>query len=145
MSALKVPILATIITSVVAFSIPTPNIDFGKVAQAGAAAVTIASTVGVSPVLAGDRLAGEKIFNANCATCHAAGQNVIIPKKTLEKDALEQYLAGGRTEAAVIMQVANGKNAMPAYGGRLGEEQIQDVSTYVIATSEKGWDDTDDE
>jgi len=94
----------------------------------------------VAPAFAGDVGAGEKIFNANCAACHAGGQNVIMPEKTLEKDALESYLAGGRNEAAVKTQVTNGKNAMPAFGGRLSEEDIADVASYVIATSESGWD-----
>jgi cytochrome c6 len=63
-----------------------------------------------------------------------------MPEKTLEKEALEQYLAGGRSEKSVITQVTNGKNAMPAFGGRLDDEQIGDVASYVIATSEAGWD-----
>jgi cytochrome c6 len=63
-----------------------------------------------------------------------------MPDKTLEKEALEQYLAGGRNEKAVMMQVTNGKNAMPAFGGRLGEDEIQNVASYVISTSESGWD-----
>jgi cytochrome c6 len=92
------------------------------------------------PAFAGDVAAGEQVFNANCAACHAGGQNVIMPDKTLEKDALEQYLAGGRNEAAVMTQVTNGKNAMPAFGGRLSDEDIADVATYVIKTSEAGWD-----
>ena len=28
---------------------------------------------------------GERIFNANCSACHAGGNNVIIPEKTLKK------------------------------------------------------------
>jgi len=63
-----------------------------------------------------------------------------MPEKTLEKEALDSYLAGGRNEKSVITQVTNGKNAMPAFGGRLGEDEIQDVAAYVIATSESGWD-----
>ena len=63
-----------------------------------------------------------------------------MPDKTLEKEALEQYLAGGRNEKAVMMQVTNGKNAMPAFGGRLSEEDIENVAAYVISTSEAGWD-----
>jgi cytochrome c6 len=63
-----------------------------------------------------------------------------MPDKTLEKAALEQYLAGGRNEKAVMMQVTNGKNAMPAFGGRLSEDDISNVASYVIATSEAGWD-----
>jgi cytochrome c6 len=80
------------------------------------------------------------VFNANCAACHAGGQNVIMPEKTLEKEALDQYLAGGRTEKSVVTQVTNGKNAMPAFGGRLSDEDISNVAAYVIATSEAGWD-----
>jgi cytochrome c6 len=63
-----------------------------------------------------------------------------MPDKTLEKEALEAYLAGGRNEKSVISQVTNGKNAMPAFGGRLDDDAIADVAAYVIATSESGWD-----
>jgi len=112
-----------------------------EVAKASAAAVAIASTIGVSPALAGDVGEGQKVFDANCAACHAGGQNVIVAEKTLEKAALDQYLAGGRSEASIIMQATNGKNAMPAFGDRLSEDEIKNVASYVIATSEKGWDD----
>lgn len=63
-----------------------------------------------------------------------------MPEKTLEKEALDQYLAGGRKESSVVTQVTNGKNAMPAFGGRLSDDDIANVATYVIATSEAGWD-----
>jgi mono/diheme cytochrome c family protein len=35
-------------------------------------------------------------------------------------------------EAAVAYQVTNGKNAMPAFGGKLSEGDIADVGAYVI-------------
>ena len=107
-----------------------------QAATAGAVAFGLA----IQPAVAGNVDNGEQIFNANCAACHAGGQNVIMPEKTLEKEALESYLAGGRNEKAVITQVTNGKNAMPAFGGRLDDEAIADVASYVIATSEAGWD-----
>jgi cytochrome c6 len=107
-----------------------------QVAGAGA----IAFVVATSPAFAADVGAGETVFNANCAACHAGGQNVIMPEKTLEKDALEQYLAGGRNEKSVITQVTNGKNAMPAFGGRLSDDDIANVAAYVIASSESGWE-----
>ena len=113
--------------------------NYIQTAQAGAVAAAIATSV-AAPAFAGDVAAGEQVFNANCAACHAGGQNVIMPEKTLEKAALEQYLAGGRNEKAVAMQVTNGKNAMPAFGGRLSDEDIANVASYVIATSESGWD-----
>lgn len=92
------------------------------------------------PAIAADVDAGETVFNANCAACHAGGQNVIMPEKTLEKEALEQYLSGGRNEKAVVNQVTNGKNAMPAFGGRLGDDDIANVAAYVISSSEAGWE-----
>ena len=110
-----------------------------QAASAGAVAVAIAASA-AAHAFAGDVAAGEQVFNANCAACHAGGQNVIMPDKTLEKEALESYLAGGRNEKAVMTQVTNGKNAMPAFGGRLAEDEIQNVASYVIATSESGWD-----
>lgn len=77
-----------------------------------------------------------------------------------------QYLTGGFNEKAVTYQVTNGKNAMPAFGGRLSDDgvnilkslrscvllhfvkklncefqsDIANVATYVISTSEAGWD-----
>ena len=62
-------------------------------------------------------------------------------EKTLKKEALDQYLDGGRKESSVVTQVTNGKNAMPAFGGRLSDEEIGDVAAYVIdqANGDK-WD-----
>jgi cytochrome c6 len=81
---------------------------------------------------------GEKIFTANCSACHAGGNNVIMPEKTLKKDALESN--GMKSVDAITYQVTNGKNAMPAFGGRLGDNDIEDVANYVLQQSEKGWD-----
>ena len=81
----------------------------------------------IDPAFAGDVGAGQQIFGANCAACHAGGQNVITPKKTLEKDALDQYLVDGRSEESIMTLVTNGKNAMPAFGGRLDNDQISNV------------------
>ena len=110
--------------------------QIAKGAVAGAAAAVVAS----SPVFAADAGAGEQVFNANCAACHAGGQNVIMPEKTLEKEALDQYLSGGRSEKSVITQVTNGKNAMPAFGGRLSDEDIANVAAYVIKSADEGWE-----
>jgi cytochrome c6 len=90
-----------------------------------------------SPVLAADLSNGEKIFNANCSACHVGGNNVIIANKTLKKDALEKY--NMFSLEAVKTQVAKGKNAMPAFGARLRADQIEDVATYVLEQSKKGW------
>ena len=91
----------------------------------------------VSQVYAADLEAGEQVFSANCSACHAGGNNAIMPEKTLKKDALEAN--GMNSVKAITTQVTNGKNAMPAFGGRLAEEDIDNVANYVLSQSEKGW------
>mmetsp|Transcript_18595 Transcript_18595/g.21396 ORF Transcript_18595/g.21396 Transcript_18595/m.21396 type:complete len:142 (+) Transcript_18595:82-507(+) len=139
---MKLVLAATFATVAYAFQFgfPKQKLELQKCLQAGAIAASI-SLASVCPALAGDIAAGEQLFNANCAACHAGGQNVIYPEKTLEKEALDQYLSGGRSIESVVKQVTNGKNAMPAFGGRLGSDQIDNVASYVISQSDEGWDD----
>jgi len=136
-------IIASLLGSASAFSIQYT--DVAKTAATAAAAGAIAFGVCVSPAAAAHTFAGnpdegEIIFNANCAACHSGGQTIIMHEKTLEKAALDTYLAGGRTEAAVRSQVSDGKNAMPAFGGRLSDEDIENVASFVIKSSEEGWE-----
>merc|ERR550514_2601808 len=132
---MKLAIIATLVASASAFSIKVPaNV---KAAVAGAA---VTAGVAVAPAFAADVGAGEQVFDGNCAACHAGGQNVIMPEKTLEQESLEEYLDGGANEAAVVKQVTNGKNAMPAFGSRLSAADIENVATYVISTAKDGWD-----
>lgn len=91
----------------------------------------------VSVVYAADLEAGEQVFSANCSACHAGGNNAIMPDKTLKKDALEEN--GMNSVQAITTQVKNGKNAMPAFGGRLADEDIDNVANYVLSQSEQGW------
>ena len=69
---------------------------------------------------------GETIFSqAGCASCHAlaaAGANGAIgPNLDESKPAV----------SLVVDRVTNGKGGMPAFKGRLSEEQIQAVADYV--------------
>ena len=90
-----------------------------------------------TPAVAGDAASGAKIFSANCAACHAGGRNVVNGAKTLQKDALDKYEMNSLE--AITNQVNNGKNAMPAFRGRLTDAQIDDVATYVLSQAENGW------
>jgi len=100
-------------------------------------AIALIVTAFSHPALAADTVNGGKIFGANCAACHMGGNNVIMANKTLKKEALQQF--GMDSEDAIVNQVKNGKNAMPAFGGRLTDEQIHDVASYVLEQAEKGW------
>jgi cytochrome c6 len=99
--------------------------------------VLVASAALVNPAIAGDVTKGASIFSANCAACHAGGKNVVNAAKTLQKGDLDKY--GMASLDAIVTQVTKGKNAMPAFGGRLNAEQIEDVASYVLAQSDGGW------
>jgi len=90
-----------------------------------------------SPALAGDAAAGAKVFSNNCMACHAGGNNVVMAQKTLKKDALDKYSMNSLE--AIVTQVTKGKNAMPAFGGRLSATDIENVASYVLSQAEKGW------
>lgn len=87
--------------------------------------------------LAADLEAGKQIFIANCSACHAGGNNVLMAEKTLKTDALEKNEM--KSVLAITNQVKNGKNAMPAFGGRLADDDIENVANYVLDQAENGW------
>lgn len=103
----------------------------------GAIAFILVSISLISPAWAADATHGKQLFAANCASCHLNGKNVVVSTKTLEKDALEKY--GMYSLDAIVTQVTKGKNAMPAFLGRLSDTDIEDVATYVLAQAEQGW------
>ena len=80
---------------------------------------------------------GEKIFINNCSVCHIGGNNIIIPEKNLKKETLEAN--GMNTISAISYQVLNGKNGMPAFGGRLTQIEIEEVANYVLEKSLKNF------
>ena len=80
---------------------------------------------------------GEKVFKENCAVCHEGGNNIIIPEKNLKKESLETN--GMNSVSSITYQVTNGKNGMPAFGGRLKEEDINQVAIYILYQSEKNF------
>lgn len=90
-----------------------------------------------TPAWAGDAAAGKAIFTANCNQCHLGGKNLVNPAKTLSKADLEKNKMF--SAEAIIAQVTNGKNAMPAFGTRLKPEQIANVAAYVLAQAEANW------
>lgn len=87
-----------------------------------------------SPALAAD---GAALFKANCAQCHAGGKNLVKAEKNLKKETLEKY--GMYSAEAIVTQITNGKNAMPAFGKKLTEDKIQAIAAYVLEQADAGW------
>ena len=76
---------------------------------------------------------GKILFLNNCIICHKNGGNVIIPEKNLKREALEEN--GMNNFDAITYQVINGKNGMPAFGGRLEQKEIEEIAQYVLKLS----------
>ncbi|MGM3308291.1 c-type cytochrome [Anabaena sp. WFMT] len=95
----------------------------------------------IYPALATETINGRKIFNANCASCHIGGTNILVEHKTLEKEALAKYLENYDTEPiqAIIHQIQNGKGAMPTFRNKLSDQEIIEAAAYVFQKAEKGW------
>jgi cytochrome c6 len=91
----------------------------------------------IQPTFADPLPEGKKIFSANCSACHIGGTNVIVSEKTLQTEALEKYAMNSLE--AIQTQIYNGKSAMPAFGGRLTDEEITAVAQYVLQQAENGW------
>ena len=78
-----------------------------------------------------------EVFSANCAGRHINGGNIIRRGKNLKQKALKKY--GMDSIANISNLVTNGKGIMPAYKNRLSEQQIIDVSAYVLSQAETDW------
>ena len=126
-----------------AFRPPASMLELNRAAASVAMPVVAAGIIAAASAMPAHAAVkpstGERVFQGNCAACHAGGRNVIMPQKTLEATALLEYLDGGYNEEAVAKQVSNGKGAMPAFGGRLPESDIQEVAAYVITSAKEGW------
>eukprot|EP00884_Botryococcus_braunii_P019255 jgi/Botrbrau1/6012/Bobra.104_1s0039.1 len=133
---MSVAVKSQVIASSTKLAVPPVMRDFRRAALGVAAGLLLS----VAPAYAAANLAlGEEVFEGNCAACHAGGGNSVQPNRTLAKADLESYLEGGYNETAIIYQVTNGKNAMPAWGDRLSEEEIESVAAYVFKTADAGW------
>jgi len=91
----------------------------------------------MAPAWAGDLAHGGQVLASNCAACHVGGGNVVNGAKTLKLADLEKYDMASLE--AIKTQVTNGKSAMPAFLGRLTDQDIDDVATYVLDQAESGW------
>jgi cytochrome c6 len=101
--------------------------------------VLCGSLAGGKAIAGGDLAQGKQVFDANCAACHTGGGNTVLPDHTLSKAAIDKFLDGGLNITAIVYQVQNGKNQMPAWEETLEDDEIQAVASYVYdqATNDK--------
>jgi cytochrome c6 len=77
------------------------------------------------------------IFEVNCSGCHPNGGNIIRQGKNLKQKASQKNKMNSIESIADL--VTHGKNNMSAFGDRLSQEEILQVSAYVLKQTENGW------
>lgn len=84
------------------------------------------------------RIRGKKLFAKHCVECHgkraigngpkAADLDVKPPNLRKIKEANEQF---------IYRQIAYGQEDMPSYGIKMNDEQIWDLTNYVLRLNQK--------
>ena len=82
-----------------------------------------------------DAAAGRRIFERRCVSCHNAngdGRTIVAGRFPYANLREGRWRSDGSL-AAIERQVRFGDDPMPAFAGKLTDEEIRQVATYVLA------------
>jgi cytochrome c6 len=84
------------------------------------------------------RADGAGDFKAKCAMCHGAdGSGTTATGKALKLRDLGSSDVQSQSDAQLTETVTNGKNKMPAYKGKLTDDQIKGLVAYIRGLAKK--------
>jgi mono/diheme cytochrome c family protein len=84
------------------------------------------------------RADGAGDFKAKCAMCHGAdGSGSTATGKALKVRDLGSTNVQGQTDAQLTEIITNGKDKMPAYKGKLTDDQIKGLVVYIRSLAKK--------
>ncbi len=92
-----------------------------------AVAGAVLALLAAGPAAAADTHKGKNLYQAQCAICHGSEGRATMPGAP-SFDRGEQML---RADMALLTLIRSGKNAMPAFQGRLSDRDIMDVIAYI--------------
>ncbi len=78
---------------------------------------------------------GQQVYEANCATCHGADGEGMVPAAP---DLSDFTLTSSVSQATWAASVANGKGTMPGFAGKLTEAEQRAALVYVRSLSLAG-------
>jgi cytochrome c6 len=107
----------------------SPNFATGAVM---ATLIVLAPFVTASAAQAADVAAGQKLFEANCAACHAGGQNLVMKEKTLQKDALSQNVGLDAGKIKAFVQNSGIHRGALMFGGKMSDDDFTNVASFVL-------------
>ena len=92
--------------------------------------------VGCTLSLAAD--SGESVYKAKCASCHGPdGKGQTAIGKRLNLKDLTSGDVQNKHDSELKLIIQDGKGKMPAYKGKLTDEQIESLVTYLRALKQK--------
>jgi mono/diheme cytochrome c family protein len=75
---------------------------------------------------------GADTYKAKCAMCHGAdGLGTTPAGKAMKAASFKDPALVNAPDTQLIASVKNGKNKMPAYGGKLTDDQIKAAVVYI--------------
>lgn len=95
-----------------------------------ALAITPIGMIASSQSAANTESAGDS-FKKNCAMCHAADGSGTALGKRLHTPDLRSKEVHEKTSAVLAQSIVAGKNNMPAFGTKLGSDEIQSLVEYI--------------
>jgi cytochrome c6 len=82
--------------------------------------------------------AGETLFKTKCAACHGPdGKGEVTMGKKLGAHDLTSAEVQKQSDTQLTEVVTKGKNKMPAYEGKLSNEQISQLVAYIRQIGKK--------
>lgn len=93
--------------------------------------ILLATAIMPFPAWSADIAHGATLFQANCAGCHAGGQNFMSEKKTLQKEALEKYRSLDQAKIQDFVQNGMPHKFLPMKQP-FDDKDYLDVTSYVL-------------
>ena len=82
--------------------------------------------------------AGQRVFERRCASCHNSNGDgkTITASRFPYANLIDGKWRGDGSQASIEKQVREGHDPMPRFEGKLTDEEIRNVSVYVLALAE---------
>jgi cytochrome c551 len=87
--------------------------------SAGTTAPTASASTGTTT-----KADAQTVFKANCVSCHGANLEGLVGPSL-------QKVGGKHSKEQLTAIIANGKGAMPAFKGKLSDDEISSLSTWL--------------
>ena len=82
----------------------------------------------------GDLAAGHRIFERKCARCHGGNGDgkTVVAGRFPYANLIDGVWRGDGSAESIEKQIRRGRDPMPAFQGKLTDEQIRQTVTYVL-------------